>query len=141
MAFVRVVEVHETSHAIDRDLEVPIPAPRRALGLHHDGFAIARMSAPGSMFPAPITDLTILFDTSASRALGFAGKVSRLGELVAALRERQGDFQLRVAAFDQEVELVFHGPASGFGEHELQRLWSRRPLGASDLGAALQDGR
>jgi hypothetical protein len=133
-----VVEVHETGHAIDRDLEVPIPAPRRTVGLLHDGVAVARVAAPGSTFGAPITELTILFDTSASRALGFAGKVRRLGELVAALREQPGDFPLRVAAFDQEVALVYSGPASGFGEHELRQLWSRRPLGASDLGAALQ---
>jgi len=84
----------------------------------------------------PAAPVTILFDTSASRALGFDRQVAGLGELVAALRAR-ADFPLVVAAFDQDVQAIFDGNASAFGNAELGALRARQALGASDLGAAL----
>jgi len=134
-----VLELHEAGWLPDRDLEVRSRMPRRALGIRHAGIAVARVTPLlHPLPPDPVNDLTILFDTSASRALGYANKVRRLGELVAALRERQGDFPLRVAAFDQEVSLVFSGQASEFGASELDQLYTRRPLGASDLAVVLR---
>ena len=42
----------------------------------------------------PIDGLTVLFDTSASRALGFGAQIERLAALLAALRQRAGkDFE------------------------------------------------
>ncbi|MCX4246880.1 AgmX/PglI C-terminal domain-containing protein [Paraliomyxa miuraensis] len=133
-----VIEIHETHHMPDRDLEVAAFRPRHAVGLRNDDIAMARVTVEGSLAPEPLTDLTILFDTSASRALGFDAKVRQLGEVIEALRSRAGDFSLRVAAFDQDMSLVFDGKASGFGAEHLQALYTRRALGASDLASALR---
>jgi len=134
----QTVEIHERDHTPDRDLEVSSFAPQRAVGIRNDDIALARVTAAGSTAPEPITDLTILFDTSASRALGFDGQVRRLGALVQALQAHAGDFTLRVAAFDQDVSLVFEGQASELGQEQLNALYTRRALGASDLASALR---
>lgn len=134
----RIIEVHERDYVPERDLEVTSAAPARAIGIRNDDLALARITIDGDTPPEPITDLTILFDTSASRALDFGGQVERLGELVAALRENEGNFHLRLAAFDQDMSLLFDGDAADFGEGELHALFTRRALGASDLAAALR---
>lgn len=134
-----VVEVREAHYTPDRDLELPgALAPASAAGIRSGGLAVARIPAVGAMPPDPLSELTILFDTSASRALGFEGQVHRLVELVAELRARQGDFPLRVVAFDQDASLLFDGNASGFGDDARDRIYSRRPLGASDPARALR---
>ncbi|MCA9688522.1 MAG: AgmX/PglI C-terminal domain-containing protein, partial [Myxococcales bacterium] len=134
----QVIEIKKQAFTPDRDLEVRSKREHQALGLRHENLSVARI-APVADLPAdPIDGLTILFDTSASRALGYGRQVQRLGDVVAALRtEAQGEFSLRVVCFDQELEQVYEGPASGFGKQHLDRIFSRRPLGASDLEGAL----
>ncbi|MCA9707259.1 MAG: AgmX/PglI C-terminal domain-containing protein [Myxococcales bacterium] len=134
----QIIEVHERNYVPQHDLEVASYAPQRAMGIRNDDLALARIAVEGDTSPDPITDLTILFDTSASRALDFGGQVQRLGELVDALRAQEGDFRLRLAAFDQDMSLLFDGRAADFGEAELASLYSRRALGASDLASALR---
>ncbi|MEM9460119.1 MAG: AgmX/PglI C-terminal domain-containing protein [Myxococcota bacterium] len=134
----RTIEVHERDYVPERDLEVVSDGPSTARGIRNDDLALARLSVGGDTPPEPVTDLTILFDTSASRALDFSGQVRRLGALVAALRELEGDFRLRLAAFDQDMSLLFDGSATDFGDEQLQALYARRALGASDLTSALR---
>lgn len=133
-----VIEIHEQDHLPERDLEIAAFRPRQAVGLRSDDLALARVTVGGSLAPEPLGGLTILFDTSASRALGFEAKVRQLGEVVRALRARAGGFTLRVAAFDQGMSLVFEGNADAFGDEHLQALYTRRALGASDLAGALR---
>jgi hypothetical protein len=99
---------------------------------------VTRVAAPVAAVAQEIEGLYVLVDSSASRALGYEDQVRRVGELIAGLRAGAGGATpLGVAAFDQEVAPVFEGTADGFGEAEMERLASRRPLGASDPGRAL----
>ncbi|MBX7079226.1 MAG: AgmX/PglI C-terminal domain-containing protein [Nannocystaceae bacterium] len=132
-----VIAMHERDYVPVRNIEVHAARADRAVGLRSDGLAVARVQATGPSAAGPLEDLTILFDTSASRALDFDGQVRRLGKLVERLRE-DGDFPLRVVAFDQDVSLVFDGRAREFGQRQLDALYTRSALGASDLESALR---
>src|SRR5690606_30337584 len=91
------------------DLIVQPQGPRE-LGLRHDNMVVARISPIPHDHPDPIESLTLLFDTSASQALGWDTHVDRLGQLVAELGARvPKDSPLRVVAFDQGVELAYEG--------------------------------
>ena len=130
------VELHETNYTPKMDLELRTgnhPAPI----LRSGDLAIARVVPAISAATEPLDELTILFDTSASRALDFNGQIDRLGALTAELARRKADTVLRVIAFDQTAELMFDGPASGFGATQLDALRKRGALGASDLGVGL----
>ena len=135
----RVVEVKQQHFMPDRDLEVVSARAPGPMGLRHDNLVVARVAPAGAMPPAPVGALTVLFDTSASRSLGFDRQIRRLADVLKGMREQTGeDFALRVVCFDQATEEVYSGPASGFGQAQLERLASRRALGASDLEAALK---
>ncbi|MBL9105818.1 MAG: AgmX/PglI C-terminal domain-containing protein [Myxococcales bacterium] len=122
----------------DQDLEVSSSRGAQVLGLRHQNLAVARVAPSGAMPPAPIGALTVLFDTSASRALDFDRQIHQLGEVVRGLREQsREDFALRVLCFDQTTAEVFNGPASELSQVHLDRISTRRPLGASDLRQAL----
>ncbi len=119
-----------------KDFHVPIAPSLTAL--RHGSHIVARLQPKLSVKATRPKGLTILFDTSASRAPGFAKQVQRLGSLVRAIGKAQGQgLPLRVAAFDQEVMPVFSGELGEFGDAQLEILLSRRPLGASDVGGAL----
>ncbi|MBL4689372.1 MAG: hypothetical protein JKY37_32585, partial [Nannocystaceae bacterium] len=133
----RVIRLKKNNYVPDRDLHVTADKAEIALGLRNDTIVVARVPVTGTMPPDVVQDLTILFDTSASRALDFGGQIHRLAGLVEALRADSA-FRLRVIAFDQEVSLVFEGDAADFGPDELDALYSRRALGASDLSVALR---
>jgi outer membrane protein OmpA-like peptidoglycan-associated protein len=90
----------------------------------------ARVEVPGKRTGDTPTGVTMLVDTSASRALGFAAYVASIEKLAGAL----GDIPLQVVAFDQDSELVFDGRA---GDAKLGKLVERGAAGASDLGQAL----
>jgi hypothetical protein len=108
------------------------------LALRHGSNVVARVSPEFSVSEARPLGVTILFDTSASRAPGFARQVKRLGSVISAMAEQHGDrLQVQVAAFDQEVTPVYSGTAGDFGQDEINLLLSRRPLGASDLSGAM----
>jgi tetratricopeptide (TPR) repeat protein len=84
----------------------------------------------------PLTDVTLLVDTSASRALNFERYVSRVRDLVRELATRNGNVSLEVIAFDQEARSMYAGAASGFGDAQVAALIERGAAGASDLSRA-----
>ena len=134
----RLIELKKQHWAPDQDLEVQSSRPSQAIGLRHGNLALARVAASGEMPPARIDGLTVLFDTSASRALDFDRQIADLAGLLALLRDQTGDdFALRVLCFDQSTDEVYAGPVSGFDSTHLQRISARRALGASDLRRAL----
>ncbi|KAF0162921.1 MAG: hypothetical protein FD160_4137, partial [Caulobacteraceae bacterium] len=119
------------------DVEVRLPWQKQ-VALRSGKLLIARVAPQLALPETPIDGLTVLFDTSASRALGFGAQIERLGALVAELQRRAGkDVALRVIAFDQTAEEIYDGPASGFGLRDKGKLLARDALGASDLRQAL----
>ena len=80
--------------------------------------------------------ITLLVDTSASRALGFARYVAAIEKLAGDLAATWGKaLPLQIVAFDQESELVYAGRAADL--RDLRKLVERGAAGASDLGQAL----
>jgi tetratricopeptide (TPR) repeat protein len=135
----RMVELHKRDWTPDRDLQIGQDQVAARTGLRHGNLAVVRVSAPVESVPQEIDGLYVLVDSSASRALGYPAQVRRLGELIDGLRDGAGrSTPVGVAAFDQEVVPIFEGTAGGFGPPEMRRLGDRRPLGASDLGRALE---
>jgi len=118
------------------DLEVRLPW-QKAVALRSGELVLARVAPVVQPAAAPIDGLTVLFDTSASRALGWKAQVERANALLAELTKRAGDFELRVIAFDQGADEVYSGPASGFGSKARDALLARGALGATDLAQAL----
>jgi hypothetical protein len=132
-----IVTVDRRGEIPDRDFEVPLPA-HRGLGLRHENLVVARVRPLDTALPAePIDSLAILVDTSASRGLGFEDQLKQLAEIVTGLHGKAGEPAITVVAFDQAVEVIYQGRASGFGAAALQKLRDRRPLGASNLEQAL----
>jgi hypothetical protein len=129
------VAMEQRAFKPDRDFEVAVPADVH--GLRHGPFVAARLRPAIRTADQRIERMVVLFDTSASRAPGFAGSVAQLGQIVAELTRTQGDIDLIVAAFDQAVTPIYEGKASGFGRAQLDAVLARRPLGASDLHGAL----
>ncbi|HVY44636.1 MAG TPA: VIT domain-containing protein, partial [Minicystis sp.] len=128
--------LERSAYRPDQDFEAALPAG--APGLRSDDVALVRVRPDLGAEQAPTRELVLLFDTSASRALGFSREVARLGELVAALAKGgAAGAHLVVAAFDQTVEPIYEGPIAGFSQRELDALLARRPLGASDLAGAV----
>jgi tetratricopeptide (TPR) repeat protein len=108
-------------------------------GLRHEELAVARVTPVAEDKPTPVRDLLVLLDTSASRALDLAAQVERLAGVLNALPEDRGaDVAIAVACFDQGLEPVYVGPKKNFGRKELDAILSRKALGASDLGLALE---
>jgi tetratricopeptide (TPR) repeat protein len=134
----RVVELHREGWTPNRDLVVPQDRAASVVALRQGNLAAVRVAAPVQAVPQEIAGLYVLVDSSASRALGYATQVRRVADLLAGLRDGAGGaVPVGVAAFDQEVVAIFEGRADGFGADEVRRLAGRRPLGASDLHAAL----
>jgi Vault protein inter-alpha-trypsin domain len=134
----RVVELHKRSWTPDRDFEIGQDKVAGRAGLREGNLVVARVAPEVESEPQEIAGLYVLVDSSASRALGWSTQVGRLSELIAGLRDGAGAATpVGIAAFDQEVVPVFEGTAGGFGAAERQKLAARRPLGASDLQAAL----
>ena len=107
-------------------------------GLRHGNLVAARIRPRLDARVQRLSRIALLFDTSASRALGFAGEVERLGRLLEQLRKLHGDeLHLQLATFDQSVTPVFVGPIEKLSRPVLDAVLARRPLGASDLHAAL----
>jgi len=133
------LSVREQDFMPQRDLELTTGRRAAEVGLRYERLAVARV-APDLKLPAePIAGVTLLFDTSASRAIDFKGQVARLGKILEELRAAVGhDFELRVLCFDQTVEPVFAGKASSFSADAQQAILRRNALGASDLTGALR---
>jgi Flp pilus assembly protein TadD len=86
----------------------------------------------GTVAATPLDDLVILVDTSASRALGQADQAELVTDLLKELPKLQ---KVTLAAFDQEVKLLYSGPPGRFPS---KALLERQSLGATDLNAALR---
>ncbi len=130
--------LHERDHVPSADLAVELPGGRPQVALRSGELVVARVTPAPKLEADAMDGLTVLFDTSASRALGFEAQIERLGGLLGALREKSGlDFPLKVLAFDQTLEEIYAGPVSGFSVRDKARLLARDALGASDLAAAL----
>ncbi len=81
--------------------------------------------------------VTLLVDTSASRALGFAAEAHAVHALVDELaRAYGGALPVQVVAFDQVTTPIYDGRADAIPNIE-KTLVDRDALGASDLGQAL----
>ena len=97
-------------------------------------FSIAASTAP----PTPPKRITLLVDTSASRALGFRTYVSSIHGLVNELRSRYGDgLALQVIAFDQDTQRIFDGRAAEYDDAVDSALLARGAAGASNLAQAV----
>lgn len=132
-------QLHERGWLPDRDFFVGTLGPSAvAAGSLVAAAVPIRMAASAVAADAP-RSLTLLVDTSASRALGFARYAGEVRELIAALRARYGgQLELEVAAFDQEVQPIYRGPAAGYGEEAHEALVERGAAGASNIGAAIE---
>ncbi len=132
------VLVAERNWIAEQDLVVPTGGREEPIALRHGHLAVARVRAKVDDDVQPLGEVTVLFDTSASRALGFDTRIHRLGDLVSALLEQhEDDFPLRVIAFDQATAPIYDGMASELGLAELDAIAAGRALGASDLAGAL----
>jgi tetratricopeptide (TPR) repeat protein len=119
-----------------RDFEQPLVGGN--VLLRHRDLTVERVTIPGTTIPAPIRPLAILFDTSASRALGLVRQVALLRNVLAEARRQSAEFDVQVLAFDQEVDTIYEGPASAFGDAQERMLLERGALGASHLEKALR---
>lgn len=127
------VAVNKSKWVPDLDFEVKLP-DQAGFGLRHDNLVVARFTPDLATPPQGVHGLTVLVDTSASRALGFAAQVRLLDQLVEGLKRGAGDkTPLRIVAFDQDSELIFEGKAGDYGQKARSALHNRRALGASDL--------
>lgn len=134
----QVIEVSKRQWVPDRDFEVQQVHAADRLGLRNGNLVVARITPILDAQPEEVGSLFFLIDTSASRALGHAAQVELVGRLIQGLQHGAGpDTPLGVACFDQVLHPVFAGRAGDFGAAELEKLRARRPLGASNLQAAL----
>lgn len=119
--------------APDADLRIE-PGRTSSNALRSGEYLVAKLKPVAASQPDPVDAVTVLFDTSASRALGWAEQVALLQKLAQGL----GKARVVVAAFDQGVEKIYDGPGSGLGDDVVKKLRARKALGASDLEAALK---
>jgi hypothetical protein len=137
VVFERVFE----RHLAQEDLIVTVPSTR-GLAFADRELAVARIvpvtSEASSANVEPLESVTILFDTSASRAANFGEKLHRFESFCAALHAQiPSDPKLVLVAFDQTSEVIYRGPLSGLGKQHFDRIADRRALGATDLSGAL----
>jgi tetratricopeptide (TPR) repeat protein len=122
----------------DRDFVSDAAASAEALT--SGNLVVAQLSAFDQVQTAADTPkaMTVLVDTSASRALGFQRYVANVREMIAGVAARYGaSTPVEVVAFDQDSQAIYRGPASGFGDAQVQALIARGAAGASDLAQAL----
>ncbi len=132
-----VLRVVKQAWIPDQDLVVT-PAPGAAAGLRAEDLVVARVKPDFKVAEDPLQGLTILVDTSASRALGLEAQIGLVDALSAELaRGSGGDPNLRVVTFDQGVVPIFDGKVSAWGEDDARLLRERMALGASDPHGAL----
>ncbi|MEM6992426.1 MAG: VIT domain-containing protein [Myxococcota bacterium] len=104
--------------------------------VRHGDRVVARIEPVLDVPTEPLTELTVLVDTSASRAMDFSGQLERLDALVRALAAANPGLRLKVGAFDQTLVPIFEGAATAFS---VEPLVERGAMGASDLGRALTE--
>jgi len=132
-----VATLKETKFVPKADVVFDTAQAKSTPGLRSGNLVLARVQPMPDDAPEPVTSAVLLFDTSASRALGFADQTELLGKVVRELGEHTPDLVLTVACFDQTTEPIFSGKASAFGEVELGKIRARGALGASNMEQAL----
>ncbi len=122
----------------DADLHLEAKLFDQRGGLRNGNLVVTRVKPVVTSRPEPLAGALILVDTSASRALGMAEEARIATRIAAAIgRASGGQGRVVVAAYDQSVEAIHEGPATGFGDEALGRMRQRLALGASNLDAAL----
>jgi hypothetical protein len=104
---------------------------RHAGGVRSGDLVVARVIPVEGSEADPMTALTVLVDSSGSRALGWKDQVTLVKQLLAELARSAPGVQVSVVAFDQQVTPMYSGPLSGFGDAQGKQLLARRALGAS----------
>ena len=135
----RVVRINQESVQPRHDIVIP-RASSPSGGIRRGEHVVARLDPLAGSDPGELRDfrrLTVLFDTSASRALEHDEAVDSLERLLHALARYSGTATLQLWAFDQQVVPLYDGPLASMGTSALSALRARRPLGASNLEAAL----
>ncbi|WP_165704122.1 VIT domain-containing protein, partial [Enhygromyxa salina] len=134
----RVLELRRFDWTATEDFVVPTSGLRRT-GVRNGRKVAVRINPLSHDHAAPIEELTILFDTSASRAVGYRQQVERLAELLEALQPWTGNqLPLRLIAFDQGFETIYEGPLGAIDRGAFERLQARSALGASNLVSVLR---
>ena len=112
------------------------PSARPEVGLRSGDLVAFRIKPveDAQLAPDPIGSAVILFDTSASRALGFEDEIRALQRIVLGVGKNA---TVSVACFDQTTELVYEGEGGGFDARAAEKIRTRQALGASDVGQAL----
>ncbi len=134
----QITTVEKQNFTPDQDWVIfggQIPAAGDAL--RNGELAVVRFTAPASAGDTALPGAVVLFDTSASRAIGFDARLEALQALIAKLPEA-GVQAVTVIAFDQFSERIYEGPPAGFGKKHIDRLAERGALGASSLQAGLE---
>ena len=139
----RMLTLRRSNYAPEGDLLLRDDLRRSSVGVRNGSLVAARVELTADPDAAAVTatttDWTILLDTSASQAVGFAERVRWLGQLIAALAAREGrDVQVEILGFDQEQVRLYKGPGSGFGAAQIDGVIARAALGATDPTAALR---
>jgi hypothetical protein len=122
----------KVGYAPENDFKVEL-SKNATKAMRAGDYLVARVTGAVKNETDALDSVAVLFDTSASRALGFSEQVTLLQKLVAGM----GKSRVVLAAFDQTVVPLYDGPASGLNDPVLKQLKARRALGASDLEAAL----
>jgi hypothetical protein len=130
----RVLEVHKRDFAPSEDLVLSLDGAGAAAATRAGELLALRVRPEARQVNDPVSQLTLLFDTSASSARAHDREVARLGDFLSTL----GDEPVRLLAFDQGVELVHDGPASAALGPALATLRERRAFGASNFEALLR---
>ncbi len=128
--------LHQKQWQPDHDFWMDVETP---VGLASGGTIAAAFEVQPlgtASLDAP-TALTILVDTSASRAPGFRHYIERVRTLVHDLAARYDGLTVELVAFDQGIAAMYAGPAKAMGEVEIAAFVERRADGASDLERAL----
>ncbi|NVB42606.1 hypothetical protein G6O69_32585 [Pseudenhygromyxa sp. WMMC2535] len=134
----RVLELDTRDWTATDDLVVPTSGKRRT-GVRSGRKVAVRVDPMTHDHAAPINGLAVLFDTSASQAVGYHERVEQLAGLIEALQPWTGDeIWLRLVAFDQGFETVYEGPLGEIDRRAFERLHTRRALGASNLVSVLR---
>ena len=122
------------------DLDFIADAPASAQAVGAGNLVAIRVAAVAENAKAePPRAMTLLIDTSASRALGYAGYVRSVRGLIEKVAAQYGaSLPIEVVAFDQDRQTIYRGAASGWGDAEDQKLVDRGAAGASDLAQALR---
>ena len=113
-------------------------APNSAVAVGAGNLVATQVAAVAADAPAePPAAITLLVDTSASRALGYEAYVKSVRALIEKVGAKYGT-EIEVIAFDQDRETIYRGAAKGWGDAEDKKLLERGAAGASNLAQALQ---